>query len=224
MTVMKQLINAGAVYEEGHYVYKSRKHGDKYIDLDRIFPNFLLTQMIGQKLAKPFIFKRPRQGYRPIEVVAAPAVGGIALAYQAAHYFWAQGDSVDVVWADKTDSLSGFDFERAGFAAAVKGKNVLVVEDILNTGGSVAGVCQAVETHGGTVAGVSVVVNRGLTTADQLNVPVLRAIDVVEFAAYDRNDCPFCGEGRPIAADIGHGDEFQLNNPDYAGGYVLEAA
>jgi orotate phosphoribosyltransferase len=219
MSVLEDLQNEGAVYENGHYVYKSGKHGDKYVDLDVIFPNFRLVRQIGRQLAEPYVFGFDYS--RRVEVIVVPAVGGIAIAYMMAAHFEDIGQSVDVVWADKAGN--GFAFERAGFAKRLKGRHILVGEDILNTGGSVESVCRQAEAEGGIIVGASVVVSRGNASAESLSIPQLNALETVQFDAFAVDACPFCAEAKPIVADIGHGAKFKAENPDYIGDFVFRA-
>jgi orotate phosphoribosyltransferase len=123
------------------------------------------------------------------------------------------------VWADKGGE-SGFWFERAGFVAEVTGKRVLVVEDLLTTGGSVEKVCREVEKVGGSLVGVSVVCNRGGVAAADLGVARLEALATVSFEAQDAQTCTACQAHSPIVEDMGHGDDYKKEHPDYAGGYV----
>jgi orotate phosphoribosyltransferase len=211
MDVLQELENARAVLSGRHFVYKSGKHGSGYINMDTVFPDLSLTRQLCELLADPF------RG-EGIEVVAAPAVGGIVLAALTALAFDGSAPGAAAVWADKAGD--GFVFERAGFAERLAGSSVLVVEDLLTTGGSVLKVCRQVEACGGTVRGVSVVCNRGGVTAGQLGVPRLEALASVDFDAVDESDCELCRAAVPIVADIGHGAEFRARHPDYAGGYV----
>ncbi len=211
MDVLQELESARAVLTGRHFVYKSGKHGSGYINMDMVFPDVSLTRQLCALLADPF------RG-EGIEVVAAPAVGGIVLAALTALALDGPARGVAAVWADKDGD--GFAFERAGFADRLAGRTVLVVEDLLTTGGSVLKVCRQVERSGGTVRGVSVVCNRGGVTAEQLGVPRLEALASVDFEAVDESDCELCRAGVPIVADVGHGAEFEAGRPDYAGGYV----
>ncbi len=211
MDVLQELGNARAVLTGRHFVYKSGKHGSGYINMDVVFPDLPLTRRLCELLAEPF----REDG---IEVVAAPAVGGIVLAAFTALALDGPPPGVAAVWADKAGDA--FSFERAGFADRLAGSSVLVVEDLLTTGGSVLKVCRLVEECGGAVRGLSVVCNRGGVTAAQLGVPRLEALTSVDFEAVDESDCELCRTGVPIVADIGHGAGFRARHPDYPGGYV----
>ncbi len=204
MNVLQELETIGAVFTDKHFVYASGKHGSGYINLDLLFPHTALVADICKDLVAPFAGE--------FDTVAAPATGGIVLSVLSALQAGTKG-----VWADKADG--GFVFERAGFLQEVKGKRVLIVEDLLTTGGSVEKVAREVEKAGGTVVGISVVCNRGGVTADQLGVPRLTSIAEVGFAAVDAADCQLCEAEVPIVEDMGHGDDYKVEHPEYAGGY-----
>ena len=206
MKVLAELETIGAVFTEKHFVYTSGKHGSGYINMDMMFPHTELVAEICKELAAPFAGE--------FDTVVAPATGGIVLAVLTARETGTKG-----VWADKGGE-SGFWFERAGFVQQVAGKRVLVVEDLLTTGGSVEKVCREVDKAGGAVVGVSVVCNRGGVTAEMLGVPSLHALAEVSFTASEPADCPQCQANVPIVEDMGHGDEYKKEHPDYAGGYV----
>ena len=206
MDVLAELEKIGAVFTGKHFVYASGKHGPGYINMDIMFPHTGLVAQLCGDLAKPY------EGQ--FDTVAAPATGGIVLSVLTAFASGAKG-----VWADKAGD--GFEFERAGFVEQVKGKRVLVVEDLLTTGGSVEKVCRLVEAAGGTVVGVSVVCNRGGVTAEALNVPRLEALATVSFEAVDADVCEACKRGEPIVEDMGHGEDYKTAHLDYKGGYII---
>ena len=97
---------------------------------------------------------------------------------------------------------------------------MLIVEDLLTTGGSVEKVAREIEKVGGSVVGISVVCNRGGVNAEQLNVPRLTALAEVDFTAVEPADCELCAIHTPIVEDMGHGDDYKKEHPEYAGGYV----
>lgn len=206
MDVLAELEKVGAVFTGKHFVYASGKHGSGYINMDIMFPQVGLVSELCKDLIAPFAGE--------FDVVAAPATGGIELGVLSALAAGLPG-----IWADK-DGEGGFIFERAGFIEQIKGKRVLVVEDLLTTGGSVEKVCREIEKVGGTVVGVSVVCNRGGVTAEQLTVPRLTALATVNFIASEEADCDACLGGVPIVEDMGHGDDYKRTHPDYVGGYI----
>ena len=208
LDVLKELDSTGAVLLNRHFVYKSEKHGSGYINMDPLFPDVGLVGSLCAELVRPF------EG--EFDTVASPATGGVVLAFSSACQ--TPGVRPAAVWADKDGD--DFRFERAGFVSHLAGKRVLVVEDLLTTGGSVLKVCREAEKHGAELVGVSVICNRGGVTAAQLGVPRLVSLASVNFAASDPDACELCTNGTPIVADIGHGSKYKAAHPDYKGGYI----
>lgn len=220
LDILAELEKAGAVLLDRHFVYKSGKHGSGYINMDPLFPNIRLLEELGTELVEPFRATWMDSEKPPIETVAAPATGGILLAYAAAKA-WHQGTLKGIlpaVWADKDGD--DFVFERAGFTSHLRGKNVLIVEDLLTTGGSVIKVRREAEKHGARIVGVSAIVNRGGVTADDLGVPRLETLASVSFEAIQADACPLCEQNIPIVEDIGHGTAYKQEHPNYPGGYI----
>ncbi len=211
MNVLQRLNDAGAVLLDQHFVYVSGKHGSGYINMDNVFPDADLMSSLCGGLIDPFL--------DDVDTIAAPAVGGVVLSVLASRAALDKGRDVRAVWADKKAD-GGFVFERAGFVELIRGKRVLVVEDLLNTGGSVERVSRAVQDLGADLVGVSVICNRGGVTAAQLGAPRLEALANVKFDAVEPDSCELCAGGVPIVDDIGHGDKYKADNPGYPGGFV----
>ncbi len=150
--------------------------------------------------------------------VVGAATGAIPLALVTAMHLNNGTLYPGYAWADKDGD--DFVFERAGFIEQLAGKQVLVVEDLLNTGDTTKKIIALVRQHGGEVIGVSVVCNRGNETAESLGVPRLEELASVDFQAFDADTCPLCADAVPIVADIGHGSEYLVGHPDYLGGYI----
>ena len=213
MDVLELLTSSGAVSNNQHFVYASGRHGSTYMNLDRILPNVGLMTRICRELASPY------QGR--IDVVAAPAIGGIVLAVLTAQAL-SEGDTqIPAVWADKTQEGS-FQFNRAGFAERLRHRRVLVVEDFITTGGTVAKVCREVRSLEGSLIGISAICNRGGVTAEQLSVLELNVLAEMDFASFPPEECPLCADAVTIVVDVGHGAEFRRKHPDYRGGFTAQ--
>ncbi|MGH7866945.1 MAG: phosphoribosyltransferase family protein [Candidatus Dormibacteraceae bacterium] len=158
----------------------------------------------------------PFQG--EFDTVTAPAVGGVVLSVLSALAAGKNGVPIAAVWAEKRGE--GFVFDRMGFAEQLTGKRVLVLEDFLTTGGSVLKVCRAAAALGAKLVGVSVICNRGGVTAAQLGVPRLEALAAIDFSSVPPEECELCRDRVPIVQDIGHGDSYKAEHPDYPGGYI----
>lgn len=203
--VPRILEEVGAVIIGSHFVYASGKHGSVYVNKDAVYPHTDKTSRLCYKIAWEF-------SNADVEVVIAPAVGAVILSQWTAHHLCSFAKRVEEVlgtYADKAkvEDEDGFVIKR-GYDKLIKGKRVLVVEDILTTGGSVKKVIQATRACGGTIVGVGALCNRGGITAQDLDVPKLFALMDVKLSMWDEADCPLCKDGVPINTDVGKGREF----------------
>lgn len=220
--VLQVLRKVGAVITDSHIVYTSGKHGTAYINKDAIYPHTAETSFLCEAIAGQFLDDN-------VEVVIAPAVGGVILSQWTAHWLtqFLQREVLGVYAEKKTDSFlhpdcigipgatrsayseTGDFIIKRGYDKIVYNKRVAVVKDLLNTGGSVRKVVFAVRACGGNVVGVGVLCNRGgVTLADLGGVPKLIALANVKMDSWDEKDCPLCSQGVPINTDVGHGREF----------------
>lgn len=214
LDVMSELQRFGAVLTNQHFIYASGRHGPHYINMDTVFPEASLVYEMSRLLVEPFLTQ--------FDTIAGPAVGGVVLCEFAALAANSAGGHASAVWADKDGGE--FVFARAGFVRRLTGKRVLLVEDLLTTGGSLAKVRDLVESVGGDIIGASVVCNRGGVTADALKVPRLESLVEVEFESFDADSCPLCNEARPIVLNVGRGSDFKALFPSYRGGFSLAVA
>ena len=218
MTTRKLLEELGCVYK-GHFVGVSTKHLSGYCNIDPLLPHVKHVRTLIKQLASDFKDDN-------IEVVASPAVGAIPFSHWGAHYLMAMTKrDIHGVWADKVSGAPTreFIFERDGFADKVKGKRVLILEDMVNQMASVKAMIKTVRAAGGKVVGVGcIAANRGVD-AKALDIPKFVKLCSVEYDAWTAEDCAkvgLCAQNVPIVEDIGHGDDFKKDHPDYAGGYV----
>lgn len=198
------LKKVGAVIEDDHFVGTSGLHFSTYINKDFLYVHTEETSNICKMMAE-------RQKDKKIEVVVGPALGGIILSqWVAYHLSQLSGQEVLGVYTEKTPE-GGQAFTR-GYDKFVKGKKILIVEDLTTTGGSVKKVIEAVKNAGGDLRGVSVMVNRNpkLVTAETFGGP-FQSLGQYEIPAYETKDCPMCKAGIPMNTKIGHGKKFFKN-------------
>jgi len=200
--VLRVLGKVGSVIANSHIVYTSGKHGTAYVNKDAVYPHTKEISDLCRAIAQQFA----NDG---VEVVIAPAIGGVILSqWTANHLTELTGSEVLGVYAEKADSGDAFIIKR-GYDKIVAGKNVLVVEDVLTTGGSAKKVVEATRAIGGKVVGLGVLCNRGgITTQDVVDVPKLLALANVKLDAWDEADCPLCAQSVPINTDVGKGREY----------------
>ncbi len=194
----------GAIITGSHIVYTSGRHGRDYVNKDAVYPHTAIISDLCRNIAAQFV------GYGP-EVVVAPAIGGVILsqwvAHHLSHLLEVSIQDILAVYAEKADDGS-FVIKR-GYDKLVKGKRVLVVEDILNTGGSVKKVVEAVRFIGGDVIGLGALCNRGgVTPKDVGDVPRLITLANVSMDSWAEDECPMCAQQIPINIDVGKGREF----------------
>ena len=100
------------------------------------------------------------------------------------------------------------EFKR-GYDQLVKGKNVLIVEDLTTTGGSIKRVGKAVEYAEGNIVSLCVMINRDpkRVNAESIGFPFTQ-LGMLKAEAFDEEDCLYCKEKKPINTTVGHGKEF----------------
>jgi orotate phosphoribosyltransferase len=161
----------------GHFVLTSGRHSDTYVQCARILEDPRLTT----SLAKTAVHRLP-DGL-DIDLVAAPAVGGLIIGFAVA-----QALDVRFIFSERADGRMVF---RRAFEVN-PGQRVLVVEDVVTTGGSVAEVIELVESAGAVVVGVVSLIDRGGAKAfTSAYWPVLR----LEVDSWHADDCGLCASG-----------------------------
>jgi orotate phosphoribosyltransferase len=188
------LAETGALITGSHVVYTSGRHGSAYVNKDAVYPHPVHVSELCRLLADAAAPCRP-------EVVCGPALGGIILSQWTAHHLGALA-----VYAEKVPD-GGLALRR-GYDRLVAGRRVLVVEDIVTTGGSVRQTVAAVRAATGDVVMAAAVCNRGGVTAVELGVPALASLVTVSLDSWEASACPLCRDHVPINTDVGKGLEF----------------
>jgi orotate phosphoribosyltransferase len=146
-----------------------------------------------------------------VDVVVGPVLGGIILAQWVTAALNARRTTGETlaVYAEKEDAPTGSQFSfRRGYDAHIAGKRILVVEDILTTGGSARKVIELVRQHDGMVIGLSALCNRGgVHTHDVGDVPLSTLVSL-PLDTYTEEECPFCRQGVPVNTGLGKGKAF----------------
>lgn len=198
----ESLERAGAVITEGHFVYTSGHHGSTYIAKDRIYPDALA--LVG--ILKEFLTVIPNKIYWQIDTIVGPEKGGIILAHQlAALLAQVQSRPVMGVFLEKKGQM--FEATR-GYDEHIRNKRILLIEDVMNSGGSIKRAIESIRTLTPTILAVATLVNRGTTTAQDLKVPRLFSLMNIKMATYPPELCPLCTEGVPVNTTYGHGKKY----------------
>ena len=165
---------------EGHYELSSGLHSPSYLQSALVLQYPEYASMLCKKLAE--VFKD-----RKIEVVIAPALGGIIVAYEVARHL-----KVRAVFAERE---KGELILRRGFNIK-EGERTLVVEDVITTGISVKETIEAVGKNKGMLVGVGSLIDRSGGKAE-MGHPY-HSLVVLNVPAYKPTDCPLCKTGKKI--------------------------
>lgn len=159
---------------KGHFKLSSGLHSEKYLQCALVLQYPGIAEKLSKALAKKFYRSK-------IDVVVGPALGGITLAYEVARAFGVKGLF--------TERQEGRMVLRRGFSIE-KGEKVLVVEDVITTGGSTKEVMGVVRALGGKVIGVGSVIDRSSKNLD-FGVP-FQALAKVDVETFEEKNCPLC--------------------------------
>lgn len=176
LTIFK---TAGALLE-GHFLLTSGLHSPQYFQCARVLQNPDLAHQLSQELARQY------SGINP-DVVASPALGGIIVGHEVARALGCRS-----IFAEREAGAMAF---RRGFAIEA-GEKVLVVEDVVTTGGSVKEVMNLVTASGGELIGVGFLVDRSGGQA-QFSVP-MQSLLQLKVVTYKPDQCPLCEQKLPL--------------------------
>jgi orotate phosphoribosyltransferase len=174
LTVFK---NTGALLE-GHFELTSGLHSQNYFQCAKVLQHPVDLEYLALALAKNF-------EHDDIDVVISPAVGGIVIGTELGRKLKKR-----TIFAERKDKKMEI---RRGFEIR-ENENVLVVEDVVTTGGSVEEVIECVKSHKGKVVGVAFIVDRS-NGAKKFNVPKQFSLLKLNVETYEANNCPMCKEG-----------------------------
>ncbi len=177
--IMEVLEDRGAVMR-GHFRLSSGRHSDVFAQKFRVLEHPGLAQSFGEHIAELFD--------KEFTVVASPAIGAVVLGFCTALSTHAR-----FIFAERVDDKMAF---RRGFEIDPTDR-VLVVEDVVTTGGSAKEVVDLVGEAGAQVVGVGALIDRVDAARIDLGVPV-HALATLEAHSWEAEGCPLCAEGRPL--------------------------
>jgi orotate phosphoribosyltransferase len=193
----------GVIMRNGHFVFTNWRHAREYLNKALIFTSTWRINKLCRTLALNFFYKRIQP-----EVITGPIVGGAIIAQWVTHSLNNCGFSWEVKAVFAEDGLNDTKIFKRGYDKLIPGKRVLVVDDILTTGGSVKKIIDSVKTLGGQVVGAGAFWNRGGVRAEDIGVPELFALVNKKLEDYDESNCPLCLQGIPINTEVGKGKEY----------------
>ncbi len=195
----QMLFRESGALRDGHFALKSGRHGDRYLE------KFQVLQFPGavSELCAHFAASgRDADGNVIVDVVAGPTTGGVVLAFETARQLGVRGIFAEEVAAEDGSRRRAF---RRGFAIR-PGERVLLVDDILTTGGSLLAMLPPVEDAGGEIVSAAVLVDRSggaavLTSAATGRTYPLSALWTLDLPTWEPGaGCPGCAAGAPLVA------------------------
>lgn len=179
--ILEALEARGAVLR-GHFRLSSGRHSDVFVQKFRVFEDPLLTRTLGEEMAQLYEAD-------PFDTVASPAVGAIVLGYSVA-----LASAARMIFSEREDDRMTF---RRGFRLE-SGERVLVVEDVVTTGGSAKEVVDLVRSAGAEPIGAAVLLDRSdPNDPPDLGVP-LRSLVRLDVPSFTEDECPQCADGLAV--------------------------
>jgi orotate phosphoribosyltransferase len=164
---------------DGHFQLTSGLHSSRYLQCALVLQHPVHAEFVGRALAAKFSDER-------VDTVIAPAIGGIIVAHETARAI-----GVRAIFTERDEGVMTL---RRGFSVQ-PGERVLVVEDVVTTGGSTRDTIEAVIEAGGAVVGAGSLVDR---SGGSVDVGVRRhALLTLVVPSYDPSVCPLCKQGVP---------------------------
>lgn len=176
---VRDIFKRTGAFMEGHFLLTSGLHSPHYVEKFRVleYPEHTATLCSG--LADMY----RDQG---VNLVVGPMTGGIILAHEVGKQL-----GVRAMFTERVDGKMAF---RRGFSLSADDR-VLLVEDIVTTGGSIIEVRDVVAETGATIVGLGYLVDRSGGKAD-FGIPA-KALLTLDVVTYQPDSCPLCAEGIP---------------------------
>ena len=194
------LFRGSGALRDGHFLLKSGRHSEAYLEKFAVLSDPAATsELCGFWAAR----HRSAAGAPTVDLVAGPTTGGLILAFETGRQL-----GTAAIFAEEVKVPDGpirREFRR-GFRIE-RGQRVLLVDDILTTGGSLLAMIPAVEAMGGEIVECAVLVDRSggmatLTSPWTGRVYPLRALWAMDLATYGPGaaTCPRCADGTALYA------------------------
>jgi orotate phosphoribosyltransferase len=194
------LFRRSGAFREGHFQLKSGRHGDAYVEKFQVLQDPAATSELCTFFA---VDGRGGDGETLVNLVAGPTTGGVILAFETARQLGVRSIFAEEVRADDGTTHRAF---RRGFRIE-PGERLLLVDDIMTTGGSLQAMLPAVEDAGGEIVSCLVLVDRSggratLTSPRTGRTYPLRSLWQLDLPTYEAGSatCPRCADGQPLHA------------------------
>jgi len=176
----EELLKENNAIINGHFLLTSGLHSDTYVEKFELLKYPDLTDQVCSGIAEYFQDESPT-------VVVGAATGGIPISQSVAREL-----EVRSIFSERVDGEMIF---KRGFEIK-DGEKVLIVDDIVTTGGSIKELINLVNQEGGEIAGVGVIVDR---SEEDIDFGVeYHALVNLEIPTYTPEECPLCQKGKEL--------------------------
>jgi orotate phosphoribosyltransferase len=172
---------------EGHFRLTSGLHSPGYLQCALVLQHPQHAEALGRAIGDRVRDLRPT-------VVLSPALGGIVIGHEVGRAL-----GVRAIFAERVDGTLAL---RRGFTLGASDR-VLVVEDVMTTGGSTRETIEAAQAAGGQVVGTASIVDRsggpstGSGQARRFDLPYVSLLEIA-LPTYEQERCPLCAQGLPV--------------------------
>ena len=197
----EELFRSSGALREGHFLLKSGRHGDAYVEKFAVLSDPAATSELCGFWAARFALDEDGEDTR-VDLVSGPTTGGVILAFETGRQL-----GVRAIFAEEVRTAEGAPHRefRRGFRIE-RGERVLLVDDILTTGGSLLAMIPASEAMGGEIVECVVLVDRSGGGTNTLTSPAtgrsypLRSLWRLDLPTYEPgpDTCPRCADGTPL--------------------------
>ena len=175
--VIERFRRTGALLE-GHFILSSGLHSSHYLQCALVLQHPAEAEAFGRELAQAYAGQN-------IQTVAAPAIGGLVIGYEVARQLGAR-----FIWTER--DAEGRMQLRRGFSLSAN-ESVLVVEDVITTGGSTRDTIETLRAAGANVIGAASIIDRSQGRAS-VGVPRI-ALATLDVPAVEPSVCDACARG-----------------------------
>jgi orotate phosphoribosyltransferase len=179
MTDLVDVFRKSGALLDGHFRLTCGLHSTGYLQCALVLQHPAQAEALGRAIGERVADLNPT-------VVLSPALGGIVIGHEVARAL-----GIRALFAERQDGALVL---RRGFILSETDR-VLVVEDVVTTGGSTRETMQVATAAGGRVVGAASIVDRG--GAASLEVP-FRSLVAIALPTYEPERCPLCAQGLPV--------------------------
>ena len=177
--IIQNFRKSGALLD-GHFLLTSGRHSDKYFEKFSLLSQPKIVEELCDSIARFFMDEN-------VDIVVGAATGGIVLAYEVGKKLDTSG-----IFSERVDGIMTF---KRGFSLS-KGQRVLLVDDVVTTGGSVFELIKLVKTLEAKIVGIGIVFDRTGGEIDFGFPTCFLYSEVIE--SWEPIDCPQCKQGTPL--------------------------